>query len=91
MPYHCSYYHRVAAQWLALLLDIYALLIFHMQQVGFGEDFKASRDIDNTVNNTFRLISDDLEELIRRVVMPLRRFARGKVQTWIAGFFKPLT
>ena len=56
-----------------------------MAQVGFGEDFQASRDIDNTVNNTFRLISDDLEELIKRVVMPLRSFATGKVQTWQAS------
>lgn len=60
-----------------------------MVQVGFGEDFQASRDIDNSVNNTFRLISDDLEELVKRIVMPLRRFSRGKVRTWSASHLSP--
>ncbi len=48
-------------------------------QGGYGKDFQASRDIDNSVNNTFRWISNDLEEIIKRVTNPLRRFQTGKV------------
>ena len=48
-------------------------------QVGYGKDFQASRDIDNSVNNTFRWISNDLEEMVKRLTNPLRRFQVGKV------------
>lgn len=48
-------------------------------KVGFGKDFQASRDIDNSVNNTFRLLSNDFEEAMRRMVFPLRRYSRSAV------------
>ena len=48
-------------------------------KVGFGRDFGASRDIDNTVNNTFRLVTNDFEENMRRAVFPLRKYSRSKV------------
>ena len=47
-------------------------------KVGFGRDFEASRDIDNPVN-TFQLISDNLEEGIRRIFNPFRKYSRSKV------------
>ena len=47
-------------------------------KVGFGRDFAASRDIDNPVN-TFQLISDNLEEGIRRIFNPFRKYSRSKV------------
>ena len=54
-------------------------------QVGYGKDFQASRDIDNTVNNTFRLISNDLEETIKRITNPLALYRRGKVGMLVAS------
>ncbi len=48
-------------------------------KVGFGRDFGASRDIDNTVNNTFRMVTNDFEENMRRSVFPLRRYSRSQV------------
>ena len=48
-------------------------------QVGFGKDFQASRDIENSVNNAFRWISDDLAELIKRFSNPLAIYRMGKV------------
>ena len=47
-------------------------------KVGFGRDFVASRDIDNPVN-TFQLISDNLEEGIRRIFNPFRKYSHSKV------------
>ncbi|CAL8472312.1 g11855 [Coccomyxa elongata] len=47
-------------------------------KIGFGRDFAASRDIDNTVNNTFRLLTNDFEESMRRAVFPLRRYSRSQ-------------
>ena len=47
-------------------------------QVGFGKDFQASRDIDNSVN-AFRWISDDLAELIKRFSNPMALHRSGKV------------
>lgn len=47
-------------------------------KVGFGQDFQASKDIDNPVN-TFRLMTDNMEEGIRRIFDPFRKYSRGKV------------
>jgi hypothetical protein len=55
-------------------------------KIGFGRDFKASRDIDNSVNNTFRLLSNDFEETMRRVVFPLRKYSFSKVRTPLPSF-----
>ena len=61
-------------------------------KVGFGRDFGASRDIDNTVNNTFRLVTNDFEENMRRAVFPLRKYSRSQVALFdlpdqkLAGF-----
>ena len=48
-------------------------------KVGFGRDFQASKDINSRVN-TFQLISDNLEEGIRRVFNPWRKYSRSKVR-----------
>ena len=48
-------------------------------QVGYDKDFQASRDIDNSVNNAFRWISDDLEEIVKRITNPLAIYRSGKV------------
>ena len=48
-------------------------------KVGFGQDFQASKDIDNPVN-TFRLMTDNMEEGIRRIFYPLRKYSRSKVR-----------
>jgi hypothetical protein len=47
--------------------------------VGFGKDFQASRDIDNTVSNTFRLLGAFLEEAVLRAGNPLRAYSRAPV------------
>ena len=47
-------------------------------KVGFGQDFQASKDIDNPVN-TFRLMTDNMEEGIRRIFYPFRKYSRSKV------------
>lgn len=47
-------------------------------KVGFGADFKASVDINSRVN-TFQLISDNLEEGIRRIFNPFRQYSLSKV------------
>ena len=48
-------------------------------KVGFGRDFQASKDITSRVN-TFQLISDNLEEGIRRVFNPWRKYSHSKVR-----------
>ena len=56
-------------------------------KVGFGRDFQASKDIDNPVN-TFRLITDNMEEGIRRIFYPFRKYSRSKVlaaRVWGSG------
>lgn len=52
-------------------------------KIGFGRDFAASRDIDNTVNNTFRLLTNDFEEAMRRAVFPLRKYSRSQVRAFL--------
>ena len=49
-------------------------------KVGFGRDFQASKDIDDPIN-TFRLITDNMEEGIRRIFNPFRKYSRSKVQS----------
>jgi hypothetical protein len=48
--------------------------------VGFGKDFQASRDIDNSVSNNFRLLQSFLEEATKRAGNPLRRFSCAPVR-----------
>ena len=49
-------------------------------QVGFGRDFQASRDIDNDVGRSFRLLGSFLQESIKRLGSPLRQFSRAAVR-----------
>lgn len=49
-------------------------------QVGFGKDFQASRDIDNDVGRSFRLLGSFLQESIKRLGSPLRQFSRATVR-----------
>ena len=67
--------------------DVMSLLVATAQResfdvigkVGFGRDFQASKDINSRMN-TFQLISDNLEEGIRRVFNPWRKYSRSKVR-----------
>ena len=52
-------------------------------QVGFGRDFQASRDIDNDVGRSFRLLGSFLQESIKRLGSPLRQFSRAAVRCLI--------
>ena len=43
--------------------------------VGFGKDMGASRNIfDPAASDTFRTMGDELTELIRRILNPLRQY-----------------
>ncbi len=47
--------------------------------VGFGTDFKASRNIDDTTHNTFALLTTFLKEAVTRSGNPFRKYSRCKV------------
>ena len=47
--------------------------------VGFGKDFRASRDIDDTSSNTFALLTNFLQEATLRSNNPMRKYWRSKV------------
>lgn len=47
--------------------------------VGFGKDFRASRNIDDKTTNTFALITSFLQEAVLRAGNPMRKFWRSKV------------
>lgn len=47
--------------------------------VGFGTDFKASRNIDDTMHNTFALLTTFLKEAVTRSGNPFRKYSRSKV------------
>ncbi|CAL8464888.1 g4423 [Coccomyxa elongata] len=46
--------------------------------VGFGKDFRASRDIDDTTSNTFALLTNFLHEVTLRSNNPMRKYWRSK-------------
>jgi hypothetical protein len=47
--------------------------------VGFGKDFRASRNIDDKTTNTCALITSFLQEAVLRAGNPMRKFWRSKV------------